>query len=110
MAYRTAELEGMLGDSSVVNVIEGHPHVPLIAVSGIDTTVKVGLCFFCIDLLSKRIILEVFAPNFDRQTSLFSKTGNAASIMERNSQPRRAVVPRLDMFRLYLAAHLLDPE
>lgn len=31
------------GDGSVVNVIEGHPHLPLIAVSGIDTTVKV--CF-----------------------------------------------------------------
>ncbi|KAJ6613413.1 WD40-repeat-containing domain protein [Mycena sp. CBHHK59/15] len=28
------------GDSTVVNVIEGHPHLPLIAVSGIDTTVK----------------------------------------------------------------------
>ena len=29
------------GDSCVVNVIEGHPHLPLVAVSGIDTTVKV---------------------------------------------------------------------
>lgn len=29
------------GDGSVVNVIEGHPYLPLIAVSGIDTTVKV---------------------------------------------------------------------
>lgn len=29
------------GDGSVVNVIEGHPHLPLIAVSGIDYTVKV---------------------------------------------------------------------
>jgi len=28
------------GDGSVVNVIEGHPTLPLIAVSGIDTTVK----------------------------------------------------------------------
>ncbi|CCM01584.1 uncharacterized protein FIBRA_03644 [Fibroporia radiculosa] len=28
------------GDSSVVNVVEGHPHLPLVAVSGIDTTVK----------------------------------------------------------------------
>jgi hypothetical protein len=25
----------------VVNIIEGHPYFPLIAVSGIDTTVKV---------------------------------------------------------------------
>lgn len=30
------------GDDSVVNVIEGHPHLPLVAVSGIDTTVKVS--------------------------------------------------------------------
>lgn len=29
------------GDDSVVNVIEGHPTLPLVAVSGIDTTVKV---------------------------------------------------------------------
>ncbi|KAJ7771409.1 WD40 repeat-like protein [Mycena maculata] len=28
------------GDGVVVNVIEGHPHLPLIATSGIDTTVK----------------------------------------------------------------------
>ncbi|KAJ7180123.1 WD40 repeat-like protein [Mycena crocata] len=28
------------GDGAVVNVIEQHPHLPLIAVSGIDTTVK----------------------------------------------------------------------
>lgn len=29
------------GDGAVVNVIEGHPHLPLVAASGIDTTVKV---------------------------------------------------------------------
>ena len=38
----TGQLHDILeGDSSVVNVIEGHPHLPLVAVSGIDTTVKV---------------------------------------------------------------------
>jgi WD40 repeat protein len=30
------------GDGSVVNVIEAHPHLPVVAVSGIDTTVKVS--------------------------------------------------------------------
>jgi len=30
------------GDGSVVNVIEGHQHLPVIAVSGIDKTVKVS--------------------------------------------------------------------
>ncbi|KAJ7638848.1 WD40 repeat-like protein [Roridomyces roridus] len=34
-------LQGLFeGDGSVVNVIEGHPHLPLVAASGIDTTVK----------------------------------------------------------------------
>lgn len=38
----TADLSGIYeGDGSVVNVIEGHPSLPLLAVSGIDTTVKV---------------------------------------------------------------------
>lgn len=31
------------GDGSVVNVIEGHPHLPFVAVSGIDHTVKVRI-------------------------------------------------------------------
>lgn len=30
------------GDSAVVNVIEGHPHFPLLAISGIDTSIKVS--------------------------------------------------------------------
>lgn len=38
----SADLSGIYeGDGSVVNVIEGHPSLPLVAVSGIDTTVKV---------------------------------------------------------------------
>lgn len=32
------------GDGSIVNMVEGHPQLPVIAVSGIDTTVKVSLC------------------------------------------------------------------
>jgi hypothetical protein len=40
----TGKLHGILeGDGSVVNVIEAHPRLPLIAVSGIDTTVKVQI-------------------------------------------------------------------
>ena len=31
------------GDGTVVNVIEGHPQIPLLAVSGIDYSVKVLL-------------------------------------------------------------------
>jgi WD40 repeat protein len=38
----TGELHDILeGDGAVVNVIEGHPHLPLVAVSGMDHTVKV---------------------------------------------------------------------
>ncbi|KAG6896389.1 hypothetical protein C0993_008471, partial [Termitomyces sp. T159_Od127] len=37
----TGALHGIYeGDGSVVNMIEGHPHLPLIAVSGIDHTIK----------------------------------------------------------------------
>ena len=37
----TGALHGIYeGDSSVVNMIEGHPYLPLVAVSGIDHTVK----------------------------------------------------------------------
>ena len=38
----TGRIHGIYeGDGSVVNVIESHPHFPLLAISGIDTTVKV---------------------------------------------------------------------
>lgn len=47
----TGELHDILeGDGSVVNVIEDHPHLPLIAVSGIDTTVKVRTIYSCLFL------------------------------------------------------------
>ncbi|KZP33014.1 WD40 repeat-like protein [Athelia psychrophila] len=37
----TGTLHGIYeGDGSVVNVIRAHPHLPLLAVSGIDTTIK----------------------------------------------------------------------
>lgn len=37
------------GDDSVVNVIEGHPTLPLVAVSGIDSTIKVISLPICHD-------------------------------------------------------------
>lgn len=41
----TGRLHGIYeGDGSVVNVIESHPRLPVLAVSGIDTTVKVSNC------------------------------------------------------------------
>jgi WD repeat-containing protein 42A len=43
---KTGQLHGIYeGDSSVVNMVQGHPELPLIATSGIDTTVKVSIEF-----------------------------------------------------------------
>jgi len=67
------------GDSSVVNVIEGHPHLPLIAVSGIDTTIK------------------LFGPM--RGPSAFSRFGNVESIVQRNSE---AAARRIDLSSLFI--------
>ncbi len=41
---KTGKIHDILeGDGAVVNVIEAHPYLPLVAVSGIDTTVKVRM-------------------------------------------------------------------
>lgn len=47
------------GDGSIVNVIEGHPTLPLVAVSGIDTTVKVGKWTFGVGCRSTDMFLVV---------------------------------------------------
>jgi WD repeat-containing protein 42A len=50
----------------VVNIIEAHPYFPLVAVSGIDTTVK------------------LFGPTYTR--SIFSRMDNAEQILETNER------------------------
>ncbi|KAI6113645.1 WD40 repeat-like protein [Pisolithus croceorrhizus] len=57
------------GDGSVVNVIEGHPTLPLVAVSGIDTTVK------------------LFAPSHGRPE--FSRLEQATNIVKKNARDSR---------------------
>ncbi|KAF9222001.1 WD40 repeat-like protein [Gyrodon lividus] len=57
------------GDDTVVNVIEGHPTLPLVAVSGIDTTIK------------------LFAPA--RGPAAYSRSRNTMSIIERNARASR---------------------
>ena len=64
----TGRLHGIYeGDGSVVNVIESHPRLPVLAVSGIDTTVKVrqsvlssvdviNMDFSCSPLLEAQVI------------------------------------------------------
>ncbi|KAG0709673.1 WD40 repeat-like protein [Suillus ampliporus] len=66
----TGELVDILeGDQHVVNVIESHPHLPLVAVSGIDTTVK------------------LFAPA--RGVPSFSRWNNAETIKKNNARASR---------------------
>ncbi|KAJ7682765.1 WD40 repeat-like protein [Mycena polygramma] len=60
------------GDSTIVNVIEGHPHLPLFAASGIDTTVK------------------LFAPVSG--PSAFSRMASADRIIAANTAQRRGPV------------------
>jgi WD40 repeat protein len=82
----TGSLHGILeGDSSVVNVIESHPRLPLIAVSGIDTTVKVRSVLS--SSLSILTSLKLFAPA--RGPSIFSRLDNIALITDRNAQAAR---------------------
>ncbi|KAF8558753.1 WD40 repeat-like protein [Imleria badia] len=76
------------GDDSVVNVIEGHPTLPLVAVSGIDTTIK------------------LFAPA--RGPATHSKYRNATSIMKRNARASRRGInhsTNLQLARLIMHHH-----
>ncbi|WVQ84875.1 hypothetical protein IAT38_007038 [Cryptococcus sp. DSM 104549] len=66
----TGKLEGIWeGDGSVVNVMEQHPTLPLIAVSGIDDTVK------------------MFAPIPIRPPMSFNRTRLQDTIISRNTRP-----------------------
>ncbi|OCF32192.1 hypothetical protein I316_06106 [Kwoniella heveanensis BCC8398] len=65
----TGRLEGIWeGDGSVVNVVEQHPTLPLIACSGIDSTVK------------------IFGPAPTPIVPSFNKTHLAQTITERNTR------------------------
>ncbi|EJF61237.1 WD40 repeat-like protein [Dichomitus squalens LYAD-421 SS1] len=78
----TGRLHDILeGDGSVVNVIEGHPYLPLVAVSGIDLTVK----------------LFASTPGPSR----FSRLDKSESIINRNAQaarPRRSDLSSLILY------------
>ncbi|RPD67162.1 WD40 repeat-like protein [Lentinus tigrinus ALCF2SS1-6] len=88
----TGKLHDILeGDSTVVNVIEGHPYLPLVAVSGIDHTVK------------------LFAPT--PGPSRFSRLDKAEAIMNRNAdaaRPRRGDLAAL--FSYYRLAQSMAQE
>ncbi|GAA5976376.1 hypothetical protein JCM11641_005993 [Rhodosporidiobolus odoratus] len=66
----TSEVEAIFkGDSSVVNVLQPHPRLPILAISGIDETVK------------------LFGPTTDKTASeKQNKVGQKAEIMARNAR------------------------
>jgi len=80
----TASLHGIYeGDGSVVNMVEGHPYLPLVAVSGIDTTVKVS-----VNIVRYQHFLspsQLFAPTTSA-TSSFSKLADAEQIVQINKR------------------------
>lgn len=100
----TGRLHGIFeGDGSVVNVIESHPHLPIVAVSGIDTTIKV-----CSGWLSpccnNDIFPKLFAPAHAPTVS-FSRMNNFESITHRNARASRQSWSRslgLDLVRYVL--------
>lgn len=102
----TGGLHGIYdGDGSVVNVIESHPRLPLIACSGIDTTVKVRGRF----TLSSTIILsdhhftyqQLFAPT--HRESKFSKMKRAEDIISLNSsRTQRSLREQMEFSRIFM--------
>ncbi|KIY49236.1 WD40 repeat-like protein [Fistulina hepatica ATCC 64428] len=72
------------GDATTVNVIEGHPHLPCVAVSGIDTTVK------------------IFGPAQPDQPRKFSRMQDADNVIAHNGRQ----IPYTVIRRADLIAHL----
>ena len=82
----TGKLHGIYeGDESVVNVIEQHPRLPLLACSGIDTTVKV--CPETRKVLSLLSSRQLFAPT--AKASQFSRVNNSLQIADSNGSRSR---------------------
>jgi nuclear receptor interaction protein len=78
---KTGRLLNVLeGDGEVVNVVQGHPYEPIIAVSGIDSTVKI---FGCDSRARKDAALGVGIEEIDRQG--FSSIG----LRNRRARQRR---------------------
>ena len=92
------------GDSSVVNMVEGHPHLPLVAVSGIDTTVKVSVIHCPISMNLNHSILKLFAPT--TSASKFSKMEDVAQITETNARRNKTPIFRYNFATLLAETRL----
>lgn len=85
---KEGKLEGIWeGDSAVVNVIEQHPSLPLCAVSGIDSTVKVG--HSAETRLGANVSTQLFAPLHKPPPVSFKRIQNAENIIRANTQSDR---------------------
>jgi WD40 repeat protein len=72
----TGELVDILeGDQRVVNVIESHPHLPLVAVSGMDTTVKVRMLntFYYTFLISRSYLPQLVECHHSRDGTMLKR-------------------------------------
>lgn len=77
----TSEIKGIFqGDGQVVNVLQGHPYLPIFAISGIDDTAKI---FAPVNQLEHQ-------DEPAGQRSAFVKTGNKDEIIARNEARRGA--------------------
>ena len=72
------------GDSSVVNVIEGHPRLPIVAVSGIDTTIKVSQRYLRLYPTTNLPMIKLFAPT--TWPSVHSRMDEAEDIISSNEE------------------------
>ncbi|KIK98048.1 hypothetical protein PAXRUDRAFT_732196 [Paxillus rubicundulus Ve08.2h10] len=90
------------GDDNVVNVIEGHPTLPLVAVSGIDTSIKVIMFEIHLECKIKKVLPQLFAPA--RGPAAYSRYRNVTSIIERNARVSRRGVNHTAYLQL---AHLV---
>ena len=94
----TGKLQGIYeGDGCVVNVIEQHPKLPLIACSGIDTTVKVKLLrthIFHLIMSKEMFIRKLYAPT--NGPSKYSRFDTCEQIVERNTTRSRGSIYEAD--------------
>ncbi|KAG8915589.1 hypothetical protein FRC01_003608, partial [Tulasnella sp. 417] len=103
---KDAELIGIWdGDGSVVNVIEDRPAVhsyPMIAVSGIDNTVKVRRAIGLSTTISEIILVpKLFAPTAGPERE-FNHTGRKDNIIEANQSGAHGVyVSSIELALLY---------
>lgn len=107
----TAEIKGIWeGDESVVNCIESHPSLPVVAVSGIDDTVKL----FAPDRPDdSELRLSLGNAVGDYQNYLFpsaSRLKDLESIIARNADPRERLRQSQRLRLEDLAVHLGIPS